>query len=62
MANPTFPKEEKLWLTYKNKENTYYITSDKDRNIYKLYKLEDEKIVFTKNKSSDYSKLEKYMI
>ncbi len=62
MANPTFPKEEKLWLTYKNKENTYYITSDKDRNIYKLYKLEDDKIVFTKNKSSDYSKLEKYMI
>lgn len=57
------PTNEILWTQYLNDKDevTHIVTSDKHRDTYKLYKIESDKPVFTKHKSSDPHDLEQYI-
>lgn len=59
----TIPKGETLWVMYLNADNkrTYAITSDKYRNTYKLYKVENDNLIYTKRKSADPRDLERWV-
>lgn len=57
------PTNEILWTQYLNDKNevTHIVTSDKHRDTYKLYKIDENKPVFTKHKSNDPRDLEQYI-
>lgn len=39
-------KTEKIWVTYQTDDgDTYYITSNRDRSMYFLYKRDEDKVV-----------------
>lgn len=56
-------KDEIVWMTYTTENNDkYLITSDKIRTVYKLYKVVNEKAVYTNKKSSLPIDLDEYMV
>ena len=56
------PKNETVWLSICNDGNiTHLIASDKLRQSYKLYAVNDGKAVYTKHKSSNPLELEKFI-
>ncbi len=59
----TSPKNETLWVQYIAPDGTvtHIITSDKHRDTYKLYKIVDNKPVYTKHKSDNPLDLDKYI-
>ena len=59
----TIPKNETLWLQVLDKDNnvSYIITSDKNRTVYKLYQLDNNKLIYTKHKSADPRDLERWV-
>ena len=59
----TTPKNETLWVQYIAPDGTvtHIITSDKHRDTYKLYKIVDNKPVYTKHKSDNPLDLDKYI-
>ena len=58
----TIPKNETLWLQVLDKDNnvSHIVTSDKNRTVYKLYQLDNNKLIYTKHKSSDPRDLERW--
>lgn len=58
----TIPKNETLWVRYLDLSGavTHIITSDKHRDTYKLYKIVDNKPVYTKHKSDNPLDLDKF--
>jgi hypothetical protein len=56
------PKNENVWVQYiQDDKVTHIITSTKMRDIYYLYKIDDNKLVKTKHKSSNPVDLEKWI-
>ena len=57
------PKNEILWVQIFNLQDklTHIITSDKHREIYKLYKVEGDNLIYTKHKASDPRDLERWV-
>ena len=57
------PKNETLWVQILDENNnlTHIITSDQHRDYYKLYEIGDNKLTYTKHKSSDPTDLYKYV-
>lgn len=56
------PKTEIIWVQQcENDIIKFIITSDKLRIKYKLYKIVDNKAVYTKHNSENPTQLEKYM-
>lgn len=56
------PKNEIIWVTYlMDSKPAYAITSTKIRDIYYLYKVENEKLVKTNHKAENPIDLERYI-
>lgn len=56
------PKNETIWVVYIIDDKPgYVITSTRSREVYFLYKVEDEKLIKTKHKAENPMDLEKYV-
>lgn len=57
------PKNEIILVQYiKNSKPVYIITSTMLRDMYYLYKIENDKLIKTKYKNKNPTELEKYMV
>lgn len=56
------PKNEIILVQYvKDDKTIYLVTSSRLRDMYYLYKIEDDKLIKTKYKNKNPTELEKYM-